>query len=111
MSAPIPVRLLPHSATYESYIKTVNSCPTYEAGVTLLHVRFESVKQTAMTALGDMKNDRFTLYYDCRNSLPEGISFKKGDRITVGDMALSVRTAKPCYGREAAIHHWEVACV
>lgn len=111
MSKAIPVRLLPHSATLESYLGTVNSLPNYSPPVTLLHVRFEPVKQNAMTSLGDMKNDRFLLYFDCVNSLPAGTAIAIKDRITFNGVALSARKVTPLYGDSAAVHHFEVNCV
>lgn len=111
MSKAIPVRLLPHNATLEPYLGTVNSLPNYGPAVTLLHVRFEPVKQNAMTSLGDMKNDRFLLIFDCLNSLPAGTVFAIKDRITFNGATLSARKVTPCYGDSAAVHHYEVNCV
>jgi len=111
MSKAIPVRLLPHTATLEHYLGTVNSVPTYAAAVTLFHVRLEPVQQNAMTSLGDMKNDRYLLFFDCVNSLPAGMSFTVKDRITFNGTTVSVRKVTPCYGDSSAIHHYEVNCV
>jgi hypothetical protein len=112
MSKPIPVSLLRNTGTLETYIKTVNGLAQYApVATTLTRVRFQPVKQNAMTALGDMKNDRFTLFIDCVNSLPKGTVPAKKDRITFGNMALIVRDVIPQYGDDAGVHHYEVACV
>lgn len=67
----IPRAVLIHSATYAHYTGTDRSGEkTYGAEQTLQFVRFEVSKQNALTALGDQKNDRYTMYYDCENSLP-----------------------------------------
>lgn len=111
MSNPIPRRLLIHSGTLAPYTGTVNSLKTYGAAVTLEHVRFDPVKQNAMTSLGDMKNDRFTLFFDCVNSRPAGTVPAVGDKITFGTLALFARKVTPCYGSTPEVHHYEVACV
>jgi hypothetical protein len=111
MSAPIPRRLLPHSAKYKPYTGTVGSVKQYGTEVDLEHVRLEPVKQNAMTSLGDMKNDRVAVFYDCVNSRPAGLVFKTGDVITFDSVAYTVRKASPVYGMGQAVHHWEVACV
>lgn len=111
MSAPIPRRLLPHSAKYKPYTGTVASVKQYGTEVDLVFVRVEPVKQNAMTSLGDMKNDRVNFFYDCVNSRPIGLVFRVNDIITFDGVAYSVRKASPVYGNGPAVHHWEVACV
>jgi hypothetical protein len=111
MSNPIPRRLLRDTATYTPYTGTVHDVKTYGAAVALTFVRFEAVKQNAMTSLGDMKNDKINLFYDSKNSLPIGITFKANDIITSAGINYTVRKANPLKGTGSAIHHWEVACV
>jgi len=110
VSNPIPRRLLIHSATLAPYVSP-GPPVVYGTAVTLTHVRLEPVKQNAMTSLGDMKNDRFLLFFDCKNSLPVGRTFSMKDRITFGGQALSVRKVTPCYGDDSTVHHYEVNCV
>jgi hypothetical protein len=111
MSKPISRLMLVHSATLNAYIGTVNSVKTYGTNQALTFVRLEPTKQNAMTSLGDMKNDRFTLFYDCVNSRPLAVSFAIGDKITFGGSVLFVRKAAACYADSSSTHHWEVACV
>lgn len=107
----IPVRFLPHSGTFESYLGTASSIKNYGPVVQMEHVRFEPVKQNAMTSLGDMKNDRFLLIFDCLNSMPEGLTFKVDDRIAYDGITLRVRKATPFCADSDTVHHWEVNCV
>jgi len=111
MSNPIPRRLLVHSGTLAPYAGTVNSIKTYGTAVALSFVRFEPVKQNAMTSLGEMKSDRFIMFFDCKNSLPAGTVPAIGDKITFGALVLFARKVTPCYGSAAAVHHFEVSCV
>jgi hypothetical protein len=82
----------------------------YGTSVALSRVRFEPIKQNAMTSLGDMRNDKFLLFFDCRNSLPLGRTFAIKDKITFGSQVLSVRAVTPCYGDASTVHHYEVNC-
>lgn len=111
MSAPIPRRLLIHAGLLEAFDKTVNSAPTFKPPVTLTNVRFDPVKQNAMTSLGDMKADRFVMFLDCVNSTPQGTVPAVKDRITFGANVLTVRKVTPCYASSPNVHHYEVSCV
>jgi len=110
VSNPIPRRLLVHSGSLAPYVSP-GPPVSYGTSVTLSRVRFEPVKQNAMTSLGDMKADRFILFFDCKNSLPSGQTFAMKDKITFGSIVLSARKVTPCYGDSDDVHHYEVNCV
>lgn len=107
-SAPIPRRLLTHSATLESFDKTVGSNPTYKPVVTLRFVRFEVVKQNAAGQLGEANTDKFTMYIDARNTTPVGVVLAKKDRVNFNGLALIVREIRPTFGFGPGVHHYEV---
>lgn len=111
MSSAIPRRLLVHSASLYPYTGTVNSVKTYGALVALKFVRFEPVKQNAMTSLGEMKNDTFVMVFDCRNSTPVGATFKANDKIVFGSTTLAVRKVASGIDDTANVHHYEVNLV
>lgn len=111
MSSPISPAILTHSATLYPTTGVVNSVRTYGAAVNLTSVRVRSVKQTAMASLGEMKNDKFLLTFDCVNSVPAGTTFKANDKIVYGSYTLAVRAAIPATGDSSAVHHWEVSLV
>jgi hypothetical protein len=110
VSRPISLRALKHTCTLEPYTGMSAGAPTYGTSVALSRVRFEPIKQNAMTSLGDMRNDKFLLFFDCRNSLPLGRTFAIKDKITFGSQVLSVRAVTPCYGDATTVHHYEVNC-
>ena len=109
MSAPIPLRMLPHSISLEPFAATVGSNPTYGEPIILTHVRLEPFKQNIITALGEAKNDKMILFIDCKMSAPRGTVPVKKDRVTFGSLVLSVREVTPCYGTGPEVHHFEVA--
>ena len=109
MSAPIPLRMLPHTVTLEHFAATVGSNPTYGEVTTLAHVRIEPFKQNIVTALGDARNDKATLFIDCKLSVPRGTVPVKKDRVTFGDLVMVIRDITPCYGTGSEIHHYEAS--
>lgn len=111
MSSPIPRRLLVHSASLYPYAGTVNSVKTSGEPVGLKFVRFEPVKQNAMTSLGDMKNDSFVMVFDCRNSSPPGTTFKADDKIVFGRSTMAVRKVASGVDDTSSAHHYEVNLV
>lgn len=111
MSNPISLTILTHSATLYPYTNTVNSVKTYGTAVNLTQVRVRSVKQNAMTSLGEMKNDKFLLTYDCVNSLPLATTFKAQDKIVYGASTLAVRAVTTATGDGDTPHHYEVSLV
>ncbi|MEI8095881.1 MAG: putative minor capsid protein [Spirochaetales bacterium] len=110
MASPIMRRLLVHAATLERYTGTTGHSVTYGPALTLLFVRFEPVKQNAMSSLGDAKDDLFTLYIDCANTLPLGTVPAVKDRITFGAVTLTVREVRACFADASGPHHYEVKC-
>jgi len=103
--------ILSESATLYPYTGTVNSVKTYSATVSLANVRFVSIRQNAMTSLGDMKNDKYKMFFDCVNSAPSGMTFKKDDKIVYGSLTLYVRAVENPKALGTAVHHWEVSLV
>lgn len=100
----IPRTALTHSVIYYEY-DGVNEYgePSYKStgvdehgeplfGVSVLYVRCEPVKQTALRALGEMKDDKLILFYDCVNSLPASIVFKPFDKIVFNSQDYIIRT-------------------
>lgn len=111
LSSPVSLGLLIHSATLYPYTGTVNSVKTYGAAVNLTQVRFTSVKQDAMTSLGEMKNDKFKMTFDSANSAPSGTLFKVNDKIVYGTSTLAVRAVTTSYSSDLDPHHQEVSLV
>lgn len=110
MSRQIPRNLLPHTGKYAPYNGTVSSVKTYGTEVDLLYVRFEPVKQNAMTSLGEMKNDSFIMFYDPVNSSPSIVP-KINDKITAFGVARVVRKVTTLFTQSSTVHHYEVNLV
>ena len=91
---PIPRAILTHSISHAARVSVDQyNKPTYATPATVVnYVRCEPVKASALKALGDMKDDKLTVYYDCANSSPAGIVFKELDRIIFGGVYYTIRT-------------------
>lgn len=109
MSNPIPRQLLSHSAVLYPYTGTTNGADQFGAAVNLTHIYVESVKQNAMTSLGDMKNDTFRVWFDRVNSEPAGQTFKTKDKIIYSGITCRIRKAQPIKPATSdLLHHWEI---
>ena len=108
----IPRGLLPHTATYKQLTGVDGrGKKTYATGVAVAYVRFETAKKNAFTALGEQKNDRAVLFYDCVNSYPIGIEFAPGDVLVFDGQDYEVRESVPEWSVFGVPHHYEVALV
>ena len=105
MNRPIPIRDLIHSANYKSVVTDAygNSVTTTTA---LTRVRFEPVKKTMLSNLGESKDDKFMMFFDCTNSRPLEHVFTKLDKIEFNGVDLSIREVIPEYGTK--LHHYEI---
>lgn len=104
--------MLPHTVTLtkKTGVNTKGQ-PTYSAPVTIRFVRYETAKKNALTALGDQRNDTGLLFYDERNSVPSGVVFTPGDKVSFGGASFVVRDVSFEYADLATKHHQEVALV
>ena len=83
---------------------------TFETAQTLVYIRCEVAKQNAFTALGDYRNDKLVLFYDCNNSLPADIVFTAEDVVTFNNVDYTVRDVTHEYD-DVELHHYEVYLV
>ncbi len=100
----IPKIVLIHSGTYYNVSKDEYGNDTITASAPLSAIRCEPVKSSALKALGEMKDDVLTLYFDCVNSSPKGQTFSKYDKITFNGQSYEIRDVK-----DFSPHHYEVA--
>lgn len=103
----IPREMLRHSVTFEALTAAdADGNGTFATAVTISFVWCEPVKDWLRSNVGEMKDDKLTLFYDCVNSSPAAIAFKQGDRVTFGSDKYLVRTIK-----DFSPHHLEVILI
>lgn len=104
---PIPRTLLPHRAQLMTETKDAWQHPIPASLHELKHIRIDAdllrqadVQDTTHTA-------RWLLFYDCRSSLPRGMSFSPGQVILWNELRLTVKLVIPVW-EDQALHHYEV---
>jgi hypothetical protein len=112
MSEPISLDVLVHSADlYPKSGEDAFGNPTWGEKVELTRIRVSRSKQTLLTALGEAKNDKLVLIFDCTNSLPAGTAFGEGDKIVYNSGTYLACEVTDNSGDVAAAHHYRVALV
>lgn len=109
---PIPKSLLPHSVMLH---KKVNAGGRFEedfldSGTKLTYVRMEPSSRIVRDKNGAEIQLAATLFYDCKNSIPNGISFKVDDVIVFNGQKHRVQVVEPLYDRNK-LHHYELGLV
>jgi hypothetical protein len=103
--------LLTQTADFHSYLgESEQGGANYDTKVVLTKVRVNKAKQMLMTALGEAKNDKLVLFYDCVLSLPAGTTFKADDKIVYNSIDYRVREVIEARN-ESTIHHYKLALV
>lgn len=92
MSRPKTPRLLVNTVTLEAAgAPDANGNVTYGTAQTLTRVRVTRASLTPNDILGDAKNDKLVLTYDCKTSRPLAVTFKVKDRVTFRGSKFLVR--------------------
>jgi hypothetical protein len=113
MSSAISEGLLIHTASLYPATTSIDDYgkPVPADEIKLTKIRVVRAKRTVAEALGEAKNDRLTLIYDCTFSLPRGVVFNHGDKVVRNGKTYTVREATDPSGDEEGPHHWKVALV
>ena len=104
---PIPRALLNHSATLQQAQTDAYGLMTLTTLANLTRVRVEPISESALDKDGERVQRTALLIYDARNSLPAGVTFAVGQRVTLEGTAYRVTAVKRCEdGR--GLHHVEI---
>lgn len=76
----------------------------------LTHVRVEPSSKVIRDKNGAEIQLAATLFFDCKNSRPQGMTFSNGDIITFGGMKHSIQLIEPLYDGEK-LHHYELGMI
>lgn len=106
----IPKKLLIHEATRytEEKDRWGNGTPSEEQR--LKYVRVEPSSKVVRDKNNAEVQLAATLFYDCRNSRPRGLTWKTDDVIAINGDKYRVQTVEPLYD-EKRLHHYEIGMV
>lgn len=108
---PIPRNLLIHEAVLHKISNEDRwGNEALDQGTTLEYVRLEPTNKIVRDKNNAEVKLSALMFYDCKNSLPRGISFKEDDIITFNGQSFKVQVAEPLYDRRR-LHHYELGLV
>lgn len=108
---PIPKNLLIHSCTLRHKSgDTGGYYPPEIIETQLNHVLIQGGSKITYSNDANELTCSRTLYYDCANSTPRGISFHENDEIIFGDEVCTIKVVLPCYTdiNNSQPHHYEI---
>jgi len=112
VSEPISEAILVHSAEYYPYTgDDAYGSPAYGTKVDLTKIRISRARSVYINSLGEAKEDKLILNFDCVNSRPTGTTFKHLDKIIYGGVSYLVRVSDDPSGDATAAHHYRVSLV
>lgn len=107
----IPKKLLIHTVTLSKIVETDKWGTTEkEAQYLLSHVRIEPSSKIVRDKSSAEIQLAATLFYDCRNSRPHGITFAVDDIIIFNGQKHQVKLVEPLYDGER-LHHYELGLI
>ena len=108
---PIPKKLLIHNVTlYKEMNKDRWGKGDLSKGTTLERVRMEPSSKIIRDKSGAEIQLAATLFFDCKNSSPKGISFVVDDIIMFNGQKHQIKDVEPLYD-ERKLHHYELGLI
>jgi len=100
----IPRRMLIHNIILRPVLnKDEYGNRTFSASAAISYVRCEPSKRNALASLGEMKDDKLILFYDCFNSEPQTLTFNLNDEVEFNSQKYTIRDFK-----DFSPHHLEI---
>ena len=105
MARPIPRRLLIHTVTLSS-VTGVDMYGTETVTTTTINrVRLEPVDRTALSSYGEVKDDKYLMFWDATHST--AATFSQLDKVMYNGVVLTVREVFRA-SDEKGLHHLEI---
>ncbi|MEA4999298.1 MAG: putative minor capsid protein [Candidatus Limiplasma sp.] len=104
---PIPVSMLIHTATLQTAANDRDQNRTYTTVAALSRVRVEPSNKQILTDTGAQKQLSAILFYDVRNSAPEGTTFAVGQYVLWNGAEYRIETVELLLDKRKP-HHYEV---
>lgn len=108
MIKPMPKEMLIHSVTYEEFYENRHG-QGFKDPIELKHVLIQPVSSIKRSNLSDEVSYNSLLFFDCVNSRPSDITFKKKSRIKFNGESMVVDKVNPIYTFN--LHHYELELI
>lgn len=109
MVNPIPHEVLIHEVTYEEYLGEDRFGEAYGPPVTLGKVLVQPVSSIKRSSTSEEEAFSSLLFFDCVNSFPSEVKFKKLSKITFNGEEMTVNKINPIYAFR--LHHYELELI
>lgn len=107
----IPKSLLPHAVTlFRKTSEDIWGAEQLDAGIELIRVRMEPSSRIVRDKNNAEIQLAATLFYDCRNSYPSGVTFQLDDVVVFNGQKHQVKMIEPLYDM-MRLHHYEIGLV
>lgn len=110
---PIPRKVLVHSVVHQKNLGTDRfNKPSFDSGTILKFVRVESFRKFTVDSSGEkVSKDMFRMFYDLKNSTPQGVTFAEDDQIIFKSKILKVKKVIDSEALDGDNpHHYEIEC-
>lgn len=105
----MPKAILIHSVEYKEYIGKGRYGKEYKEPITLENVLIQPVSSISRTNAMDSISYNSLMFYDCVNSLPKKVEFKKESIITFNSEEMIINKINPIYTFN--LHHYELELI
>lgn len=108
----IPRAALPHTAHLSPYTGSDPwSKESYGEAVTLKYVRLEPSSRVVRDKQNTERQLSAVMFYDCKNSLPAGLSFTEESKVSFGGNEYTVAAVDTLYADGSKPHHYELGLI
>lgn len=105
----IPRAALPHAAQLSPCTGSDSwGKEEYGKAVSLRYVRLEPSSRIVRDKQNTERQLLAVMFYDCKNSLPAGITFTDGSKVSFGGHEYTVAVVDTLYADGSAPHHYEL---
>lgn len=109
MVRPMPLAILIHEVIYEEYAEKERRGKKYKDPVILKNVLVQPASNIKSSNIADQVAYNSLLFFDCVNSKPSDVEFKKQSKITFNGEEMIVNKINPIY--TFSLHHYELELI
>lgn len=105
----MPLEILIHEVTYEEYDEKDRYGNEFKPPITLENVLVQPVSNIKRSGDSDAVAYESLMFFDCVNSKPQDVQFKKKSKISFNGAEMVVNKVNPIYTFN--LHHYELELI